>query len=883
MRAQTLAPNWGDRLQKAGLWSLMLGLVAVTMTFYTGTQDQFELPKQLMLRAVTSLTLGLSVAWLLTAKDVRWRRTPLDLPVLAWSLWLLVCTVHSVSPTISWRGEYENFAGSLTQLNYSLLFFLTVQLAAQRDAARQVAVAMLAAATGAALYAVAQSLQRDLVGWSAASVVSNRFFGPLGNPNFLAGLMAMAIALKLALGLAEQRQAVPRDREAPWRWILLAGWSLAYLAMGRGSLLDPLLARQGADPVSAVVLLLWLAVLVAAPLLRRQGRPRLAHALAQGADLLLYLQALANTGTRGGFLGLMAGLAALVLGWMALRPATQVPLRRHLVQAIAGLAALGLALALVIAALGPSFRSRVLQSLRHPHHALERSRLQIWGPALKIWRAHPLAGTGVDTFKTVFPAYASARFNHYDGDNVSSRMAHCEPLQVLATQGLVGLALWLWLCGALALGAWRAVRQASDEATRWLWLGLGAFATAYLAQNLVSFGVAAISVPFWVAAGLLAAANAPQPETLGQRPSVATPSPHGKAASPTPSQGRLGLAGALLAGALLAGGGLGLDGQTLRADLDFAFANQAVQSLSFIENDDLDTCRSAANWALNELQNAALNPPLAEETGLWRQALATWERQLAATPARAPELLPLYRRADGALLMILAASSAQAATDLCPDEVKYQLYVGLAYEELYRRTPTDRRRLWFAAAEQAYQKAEALNPHNAYYSGNLGRIYGMAFDAGEPSYYPKAMAAYQRAIDRAPSTKLFYENALLLQAHAADLDGAQHILDRVRGADQYLAPPVEMAAAGTFLQWRNSKTPAWTPQRRSLALQKAAAWSLLAQAGAPDDPAIALATAQIQWATGQRDQAQRCLQAALRASPGFPAALAWAQQTGLRP
>ncbi|HXC65348.1 MAG TPA: hypothetical protein VNZ67_13385, partial [bacterium] len=193
------APDWGGRLRRAGLWLLAGGLVAVSLVFSTATQDQFELPKQLLLRALSSLMLGLLLAGLLCGDPPAWRRTPLDLPVLAWSLWLLACTVHSISPAISWRGEYENFAGSLTQLNYSAVFFITVQWAGRKDGARTLARAVLAAATGAALYASAQALQRDLIQWSAKSIISDRFFGPLGNPNFLAGLMAMAIPLKLAL------------------------------------------------------------------------------------------------------------------------------------------------------------------------------------------------------------------------------------------------------------------------------------------------------------------------------------------------------------------------------------------------------------------------------------------------------------------------------------------------------------------------------------------------------------------------------------------------------------------------------------------------------------------------------------------------------------
>ncbi len=92
-------------------------------------------------------------------------------------------------------------------------------------------------------------------------------------------------------------------------------------------------------------------------------------------------------------------------------------------------------------------------------------------PALKIWQAHPWTGTGVDTFKTVFPSYATSRFNHFDGENVSSRMAHCEPLQILATMGAIGLALWLAFCAGLFKDRWRSLGDGGPEPL--LLLGLG--------------------------------------------------------------------------------------------------------------------------------------------------------------------------------------------------------------------------------------------------------------------------------------------------------------------------------------------------------------------------------------------------------------------------
>lgn len=837
---------------RGGLWLLAAILLALPLVFATQTQDQFELPKQLLLRALSSLALGLLLALALADGKFRWRRGPLDWPVLAWSLWLLVCTAASVAPAVSWRGEYENFAGSLTQLNYAALYFLAVQFVDRTDKGRFAARALLASALGTALYALMQALQRDWVGWTSSSVVSDRFFGTLGNPNFLGGFMAMAITLKLGLGLDALRQEKPLDPEAPWRWLAAGGWIAAYVAVGHADLLNPWLSRAGASDSSGIVLALWLASLAAAPLLRRMGRPRAAFGLAQGADLLLFFQTLANTATRGAFLGLMVGLAVLALGRLALRPSGARGQTRLALRTAAGLGLLGLLLAGAFAGLGPTFRQRTLESLKNPYHALEVSRLEIWGPALKLWEAHPIAGTGVDTFKTMFPSYSLSRFAQYDGENVSSRMAHCEPLQVLATEGAVGLILWLWLCAAAFVAWWRCLRRAEDPGARALLLGLGGLLAAYLAQNLVSFGVAGISVPFWVCLGLLFCAGE-LPEFRPRLPSY-------------------GWAGALALGALLAAGGIWLDSQTLRADLGYAFANELQSELPSLDNAPLDELRGAIGYTLNALaEEGSLTPDLDAEASQWKRGLADSEARLNQ-PGAAQSLLPYYRRAAGALLMVLAASRLEESVRLCPEEVKYQVYLGLCYEELFRRCDPERRTIWFQDAEAAYTLGTQLNPGNAYYRGNLARLWSLGAEGGNADFFEQAQKYYLQAVDLAPVTRLFYENLLSLQANFARLKDAGTLMDKVEATDKELAPILLMEAASTFFQFRDSTLPVWSPDAKAAALTAEVDWTAKAAALDPGNADYALALAVFEGLAGRRGDAAHWAHRALDLNPSLDAA-----------
>ncbi len=850
-----------DLIPRLGAWLLAAVLLAVPLVFSSLTEDQFELPKLLALRALTSLLLGALLASLLARPARGWRRGPLDLPVLAWCAWLLVGTLRSVSPALSWRGEYENFAGSLTQLNYAALYFLAVQFAPRLSEARTAARALLAAAMAAALYAVLQSLGRDFMGWSASTVVAQRFFGTLGNPNFLGALMAMAICLRLGLATEALDSGAPEDRDGPWRWGAAGLWIVVYAASGQAGLLNPLLARPGASGPGAAVLALWLLALAAAPLLRRWGRPRAAYATALAADLLLLLQALAGTGTRGAFLGLMAGLGVLALGRLGVRETGGAGgVRRRLagLRALMILGAVAVCLAAAFFALGPVFRQRTLATLRHPEKSLEVSRLEIWGPALRMARDHPIAGSGVDTFKSLFPRYCGSRFAEFDGQNVSSRMAHCEPLQILATQGAVGLALWLWLCTAAFVGWWRGLRDpAAGPGSGALALGLGGLLAAYLAQNLVSFGVAGISAPFWTCLGLLfSGRDLP-------RAGLRIPSP--------------GKAWSLALGASLALAGLSLDSRTLRADIDFAFASEAQAELPALEGMDAAGAADTAAYALQGL--GSLSPPARPDLAA---EAALWEGRLEAAGPQGPPA-GLARRAAAVLLMDLAAARMESAVSLCPDEVKYRIYLGLCYEEIFKRCDPDRRPHWFDLAERSYREGVDLNPANAYYRGDLGRLWGYGALSGDRDFYAKAETYYLQAVERAPVTRLFYENLLALEARFADVPGAEALLARAVRADREkaMAPRLLLEASSTFFQYRGSDLPPWGPAAVREAAAAELRWSEEAAALRPRDAQTALAVAILQLQEGRRREAAAWARKALGLDPAFTDAIHFLAQSRL--
>jgi O-antigen ligase len=810
-----------EKLERASVFVIGLALALLPLFFWVNTQDQFELPKLTLLRLLSVALVGLYAAQLGLSPRWIFRRTVMDLPLLAWSLWLVFKTLNSVSPAVSWRGEYENFAGSLTQLNYSLLFFATVQGVRNLNSARALLLTLEASALAAGTYAIFQALQLDFVSWASASVVIDRYFSSLGNPNFLGALMIMALALLAARAFWSQLRPSNPRLWAHWAFMLLV--PLAWLALyafyppPQGHRLDFTRIRALGQPGAQATLFLYLLGMAGAGCMIWMRRSLAAARLLLFLEAMILLKALADTGTRGAFAGLLALVsffAVLSLRRLWRRQAARgvSPLRRGLNVTAVGLAVL-VALGGVSLTLGAGLRQRMGYTLTHPLRAFDESRMQIWIPAIHIAKDFPLSGTGVDTFKTVFPQYSRSKFAKYDGDNVASRMAHCEPLQILATMGLIGLALWAWLLlswGLAWLRLWRGCGEGGADADiekMAVLAGLGGLTVAYLVQNLVSFGVSAISAPFFICLGLLGAAG-----TAWER-----------------GRWRPRFAQACLLGLLLPGAAWGCwaAAATFRADLLYNFGHLVASQLPALASAQAREARNAAAYAIQELKQ--------ESAGLdaWqRQEIDAWYARLASAETKdpnGPEALATYRDASLNLFLLLSSARQSRAVQLAPSEVKYHVYLGLAYEELAKRSQNPGQKLhWFESAQHEYLEGVRLNPRNAYYHGNLGRLYALRAQDSAPEFLPKAEENYLAAVRLAPVTKLFYENLILQYARYGDLEKCGALLAPVEGRDPGLASQLYLEAAGTFTEIAQSLKD--QKDKKIAALLKAASARFLAKA-----------------------------------------------------
>ena len=420
-------------------------MLAIPLFFIILTRDQFELPKLTVFRILTWLMLAVWGIRILAAKQLQFRRTPLDLPILVWAGLQILTTLVTVSPYVSYRGEYENFRGLLTMLNYVALYYIAVNFIRTRAQVNRLLKTILTAGLLTTIYGVTQFFGIDFIAWNPASIAPGRYFSSLGNPNFLAAYLAMVMPL-LVIFFVETKSTLYR--------------ALLFICF------------------------------------------------------VVMFTALMGTWSRGGFLGLLTALGILILFGLvrafrylqtqSQQQKTQVSVsaREFLQKHEFWTLLIGVTLAIVIAisvTFGKNHMLRMVDTIVHLKSALKVSRLHIWGPAMGMIKDYPILGTGLDTFKTVFPRYATPDFAAIDGANVSSRTAHNEILQVLATQGIIGLIIVTWLTIMILINWWKAYGLSKNNwQDRLVLVGLLASWTAYSVQNLFSFGVVALDSFYWL-------------------------------------------------------------------------------------------------------------------------------------------------------------------------------------------------------------------------------------------------------------------------------------------------------------------------------------------------------------------------------------------------
>jgi O-antigen ligase len=386
------------------------------------------------------LTLGI-VVWIvrLARRQAVLASSPLDGPVLAFTVWTLLSASFSPNPMESHHGAKK--------LVLFAILYLTIDALRSEDERERLLDALL---LGGLALGLATLAQRYFLGFDT---LDKRPHGFIGHYMTTSGcLMAVLVLAVARLAFTPERLRWP-ERDDLTRmatlFVLMAGLTA--------------LKRLGIVPVEAERLFIaGLAATAAFLAVSRQGWP--------GPTTTTTLAALAApvsawavvvSQTRSAWLGTIAGLGVVAV--------LKAPRKLWLLAA-------GVALILV------AHPKRVVERLT-VSDASSIDRIYMWQAGMDMIRDKPIFGQGPNMILRVYPDY-----RWKGAPNPRQPHLHDNALQIAAERGLPCLVWWLWLVAVVMAEAWRAARRSGTD-SMWGVAVLGVM-VAVLVEGLFEYNFA---------------------------------------------------------------------------------------------------------------------------------------------------------------------------------------------------------------------------------------------------------------------------------------------------------------------------------------------------------------------------------------------------------
>ena len=393
------------------------------------------------------ITIAIGFFWLskmIITKQVIFKRTILDIPILLFLLSQIISTVISLDPYVSFWGYYSRWNGGLlSTITYIFLFYAFVSNFAHsprdtfdtrgtRDTPRVVRNLLFVSIISGflvVLWAIPSHFgydptcfifrgTLDVSCWTNDFQPRVRIFGPMGQPDWLAGYLGVLLPIAGAFILNQFKQTK--------------------------KILDPRL---------------------------------LFYAL----SFLLFYLSLLYTGSKSGIASGILSLGILFAGYALLNRKDLTFLKnKSSTRLVLGKFVLGLAGILLLVSFFAGVRLPVIEKfsfsevkkvlIRENPSALKETqlpqpteqvssgvelggsnsfqiRLIVWRGAIDVWKANPIIGTGVETFAYAYYKYRPIEHNRLSEWNFLYNKAHNEYLNYLATTGIFGLGTYLLFIG----------------------------------------------------------------------------------------------------------------------------------------------------------------------------------------------------------------------------------------------------------------------------------------------------------------------------------------------------------------------------------------------------------------------------------------------------
>ncbi|MHB8773187.1 MAG: tetratricopeptide repeat protein [Syntrophales bacterium] len=449
-------------------WLTAAVIIPVFFNLYTARI--FEPDKIALLRSVAMM---MACAWLicliergesarqyLTGK----LRNPVFLSALAVIAVSLVATATSVAPGFSFFGSYRRMQGTYTTLCTVIIFAIIFLEMRTRRQANRLFTAIILGSLPVAFYGIIQRFGMDPLTWNFD--VANRASSTMGNPIFTGAYLCIVSLLTLG--------------------------------------------RIGSD-LNGV----------------RKSAPSLPDILrvgSYGLAALAQILALAGSGSRGPWIGWLAGMFFFLLLFAVLSR------RRRLIQGFIAAGALGIAVLLALNLnISPLANLRTVPYLSPFSHLLEsergtgKIRTLIWEGTVRLLLPHPsirypdggkdplntvrpLIGYGPETMNLIYSQFYPPEIGHYEYRTLLIDRSHNHVWDTLVSTGLLGLIAYqallisLFLFGLRRIGLLSTGREQGAFLGLWIGTGIAGGLAAILLQQPKYF---ALGFALGTAAGMI--------------------------------------------------------------------------------------------------------------------------------------------------------------------------------------------------------------------------------------------------------------------------------------------------------------------------------------------------------------------------------------------
>ena len=401
---------------KKGIDFCLLALaVATPFIFTTQTTELFEVPKMFFVYLVSTLLFFLLVSKSLIERKITF---PIGPATIAFGIFLLT----QIASTITSQDKYLSIFGYPTRLNGGLLslisyFVIFIAAITQLDKIRanRILLALVISATAVSLWGIPAHFGFDpscyvLTGnlnsgcWTADFNPMLRIFSTLGQPNWLASYLVLALPISLTHFLL--------FKSSKAKLFFGAAAALIFMAL--------VLTTSRAGILGAVISIAIFAAFLGGKLLKEN-------------------------------LKIVAGiLAVFVVIWLAFGTA----LTSRIAEALT--------------ANKSKISSPLANTLTKPSQSAlttggtESSQIRfiVWQGALKVFQRWPILGSGPETFVNSYYLFRPATHNQTTEGKFFYNKAHNEFLNYLATTGVVGLLGYLGLLLAIF---WQLAKKAAGE------------------------------------------------------------------------------------------------------------------------------------------------------------------------------------------------------------------------------------------------------------------------------------------------------------------------------------------------------------------------------------------------------------------------------------